>query len=54
MTNNQHTQLKALLSGVGGMLPEPKISTEDAALAITATAYAIQNYYAPKTIATKV
>ena len=54
MTNAKHTRLKALQIGVYDLLPDQRIDRADAAMAITATAYACENYYAPKTIADKV
>ena len=54
MTNYKHTITKALNLGVFHLLPAQHISPQDAALAITATSYACENYYAPKTMSTKV
>ena len=54
MTNARHTRIKAAQIGVYHLLPDQRISVQDAALAVTATAYACENYYAPKTIGTKV
>ena len=54
MTNSIHTRTKAAAIGVLHLLPDQFVTPADAALAVNATAYAVENYYAPSTIASKV
>ena len=53
MTNMTHTRIVAANHGVLHLYPDIHITKGDAAMAIVATSYAIENLYAHKTLQTK-
>ena len=53
MINRLHTRFTATQIGLLHLLPDLLLEAMDAALAMVACEYAVTNFYAPKTIATK-